>query len=60
MKRYLRLDIEYDYEEGRGTTWLMMDNLKRVIQEDMPYVKVVFSRDTPTKEGLDEKVWIRE
>lgn len=57
-KRYLRIDLEYDMDINpiRLHSFAILDNIKRIVQEDMPYVKVIFSRDTGTIEGLDDKV----
>ena len=50
-KRYLRLDIEYEF--SGNSLWMFGDNIKRILAEDMPYAKVIFSRDTSKKEELD-------
>lgn len=52
MKRYLRLDIEYEFDDA-SALYMVGDNIKRVLEEDMPYVKIVFSRDSPRVEELD-------
>lgn len=57
-KRYLRLDIEYEME-SHSSLWMVGDNIKRILQEDMPYVKVIFSRDTANRDRLDEPVGTR-
>lgn len=51
-KRYLRLDIEYEFNGMR--IYMLGDNIQRILAEDMPYAKVIFSRDTSNKEALDE------
>jgi hypothetical protein len=57
-KRYLRIDLEYDMDINpiRMHSFVILDNIKRVLQEDMPYVKVIFTRDSPSIEKLDEIV----
>lgn len=57
MKRYIRIDLEYESDSLASFT--TMDNLKRIIQEDMPYAKVIFSRDTPDKDRLDAAIGSR-
>lgn len=51
-KRYLRLDIEYEF--NGMNLYMLGDNIRRILAEDMPYVKVIFSRDTADKNFLDE------
>lgn len=57
-KRYVRIDLEYDMDVNplRRHSFAVLDNLKRILEEDMPYVKVIFSRDSPELEGLDKPV----
>lgn len=57
-KRYVRIDLEYDMDRNplRMHSFAVLDNLKRILEEDMPYVKVIFSRDSPTVEHLDRPV----
>lgn len=50
-KRYLRLDIEYEFS-GVGL-YMASENIKRILAEDMPYAKIIFSRDTAIPEDLD-------
>ena len=52
-KRYLRLDIEYDMDEA-SMIFMTRDNIQRILAEDMPYCKVIFSRDTPERDRLDD------
>lgn len=54
-KRYLRIDIEYDMDINplRLHSYDITDNIKRILREDMPYCKVVFTRDSPNEKGLD-------
>ncbi len=46
-KRFIRIDLEYDLDLNpiRMHSFVIMDNIKRVLKEDMPYVKILFSRD---------------
>lgn len=53
-KRYLRLDIEYDADAKSVNS-----NIQRILAEDMPYCKVLFTRDTPTRDELDEERYKR-
>lgn len=53
-KRFIRVDLEYEYDSDGIFSWTMMDNIKRAIREDMPYVKVLFCRDSPSYEGLNQ------
>lgn len=52
MKRYLRLDMEYDFDPPLRL-YMVADNIQRILSEDMPYVKVIFTRDTSDKDNLD-------
>lgn len=47
-KRYLRIDIEYDMDINpiRLHSFVILDNIKRIIAEDMPYIKIIFTRDS--------------
>lgn len=58
MKRYIRIDIEYDTNEsGRLThSFSITDNIRRILAEDMPYCKVIFTRDAPNRDDLDNPV----
>jgi len=58
-KRYIRIDLEYDMDINsiRLHSFAIIDNIKRVLQEDMPYVKVLFSRDSPTREHLNDPAY---
>jgi len=53
-KRYLRLDIEYEFNDMG--LHMLADNIKRILAEDMPYAKVIFSRDTSNREALNDEV----
>jgi hypothetical protein len=55
-KRYLRVDLEYDMDANplRLHSYVVLESLGRILREDMPYVRVVFTRDAPTREALDE------
>ncbi len=52
-KRYLRLDIEYDFDAS--TLRMTKDNIERILAEDMPYCRIIFSRDTSVKDDLDKE-----
>jgi hypothetical protein len=52
-KRYIRIDIEY---VPSNLTSFVVANIKRILSEDMPYCKVIFTRDTPNKEELNKEV----
>jgi len=51
MKRYIRLDIEYDSDKDG----YIQHSLTVMIQKNMPYCKVMGSLDCPTKQGLDRE-----
>ena len=51
-KRYIRIDIEYEGQEG--FSWREMNVVKYHIEHNLPYMKVIFSRDSPDREGLNE------
>lgn len=55
-KRFIRIDLEYDMDVNplRLHSFTIIDNIKQVLAEDMPYVKILFTRDSPRVEGLDE------
>jgi len=53
-KRYIRLDIEYEFNDMG--LHMLADNIKRILAEDMPYAKVIFSRDTSNREALNDEV----
>lgn len=57
-KRFIRIDIEYDMDINplRLHSFVILDNLKRILEEDMPYAKVIFTRDSPDIKGLDKRV----
>ena len=57
-KRFIRIDLEYDMDINplRLHSFLVIDNLKRILQEDIPYVRYIFSRDSPDREGLNKPV----
>lgn len=56
-KRYLRLDIEYEMDYN--SFYMLSDNIRRILSEDMPYAKIIFSRDTPVRDDLDKPVGSR-
>lgn len=58
MKRYIRIDFEYDLNPSNyiSHSYAVMDNIELSLKEDMPYIKVIFKRSCPTIEGLDELV----
>ena len=51
-KRYLRLDIEYEFT-GMNL-FMLKDNIARILAEDIPYARIIFSRDTPNQTELDK------
>jgi len=55
-KRYLRIDLEYDMDINplRLQSYVIVDNLRRILAEDMPYVKVIRTLDSPELGNLDE------
>ena len=53
-KRYLRLDIEYDFDSA-SMIRMVSNNIARILAEDMPYCKIIFSRDTSIRDDLDEE-----
>lgn len=53
MKRFLRIDIEYDTDVSEALR--VTSNIRQILREDMPYVKVLFTRDTPTRDELDKE-----
>ena len=60
-KRYIRIDIEYQVDDTFSqTSWTTVENIKRTIKEDMPYVKVLHTRDSPNLSDLDRIVWTKE
>jgi len=56
-KRFIRIDMEYDMDINplRLHSFAITDNIKRILAEDMPYVKIISVRDCPNKEGLNER-----
>lgn len=56
--RYVRIDLEYDEQTNplRTHSFAIMDNIKRILREDMPYVRVIFSRDAPNVNELDSSI----
>jgi hypothetical protein len=57
-KRYLRLDIEYEF--SGMALYMPAENIKRILAEDMPYAKVIFSRDTSVREDLNAPTTVRK
>lgn len=55
-KRYLRIDLEYDMDVNplRMEGFVIVENIKRILNEDMPYVKVIRMRDSPDLDKLDK------
>lgn len=52
MKRYITVNLEYESEESdkpRQYLNIVMTNLRILIQEDMPYLKVTYISDSPEK-----------
>ena len=49
--------MEYDMDINplRLHSFAITDNIKRILAEDMPYVKIISVRDCPNKEGLNER-----
>lgn len=56
-KRYLRLDIEYDFDGMRLR--MAKDNIERILAEDMPYARILFSRDSSDRDALDNERYKR-
>lgn len=58
-KRYLRIDLEYDmdFNASRLYSYIILENINRILREDMPYVKVLFTRDTSDRDKLSEPVY---
>lgn len=56
-KRFVRIDLEYDMDANplRLHSFVILDNIKRILEEDIPYMKILFSRDSPTADGLDQR-----
>lgn len=52
-KRYIRLDIEYDFNDS--ALYMVSHNIERILLEDMPYCKIIFSRDTSNRDDLDKE-----
>jgi len=55
-RRYIRIDMEYNMDINSFRLFAITDNIKRILAEDMPYVKILFVRDSPDLEGLDNMV----
>lgn len=55
MKRYIRIDLEYESTE-QGTIWQHIDNIKRILREDMPYLKIINTRDSPDRNFIESPV----
>lgn len=55
-KRYLRIDFEYDMDTNpiRMGSYIILENIQRILKEDMPYVKVIFTRDSSNQEDLNK------
>jgi hypothetical protein len=55
-KRYLRIDLEYDMDINpiRLQSYAILNNLRRILEEDMPYLKILSMKDAPTREALDK------
>jgi len=55
-KRYLRIDFEYDMDINPILlqSYVILNNVKKIINENMPHVKVIFTRDSPTEEDLNK------
>lgn len=53
--RYIRIDIEYEPSKTPfpRESFAITDNIRRIIKEDMPYCKIVFTRDSPNEEELN-------
>lgn len=57
-KRYIRIDIECEVDDriSQLHSFTITDNIKRILSEDMPYCKVIFTRNAPKREDLDKLV----
>lgn len=58
MKRFIRIDLEYNSDKDplNDHSFAITDNIKRILREDMPYVRIIFSRNSSNIEELDHKV----
>lgn len=59
MKRYIRIDIEYECDKTTYS-WDIRENIGRILKEDMPYCKILFSRDSLTREDLNREAGSRK
>jgi hypothetical protein len=48
-KRKVTITIEYLVDYRNHSMFNAIDNLRRIIEEDMPYVKVINLKDEPIK-----------
>jgi len=53
-KRYIRIDLEYESDNTATHSNIVVNNIKKLIHEDMPYIKVLFIRNAPTRDILDD------
>ena len=54
-KSYIRFNIEFDSNSpiAYETILSVKDNIQRILNEDMPYLKIVFIRTASKEEQLD-------
>jgi hypothetical protein len=50
-KRKVTITIEYESDGKTESLWSVINNLKRILSEDMPYVKVTSIQDAPRQES---------
>ena len=53
MKRTVILTLEYDHKESESL-WTIGNNIMRILEEDMPYVKIVNIRNEPISQERNE------
>lgn len=53
-KRFVRIDIEYDDPFSTGMISHVASNIRQIISKDMPYARIIFTRDTPKLEELND------
>ena len=61
MKRYIRVDMEYETDECEVEhSFSITDNIKGILRYSPFPIKVIFTRDTPNKSELSNKVFNRD
>jgi hypothetical protein len=55
MQRKITITLEYNLDSESCSLWDVINNIKRLINEDMPQLKITSIRDKPIYEEADNE-----